>query len=140
MANYVCMYTALLLLYFCLYVNQVNKDIVFVFGAFVYHFNNTISIFVTLFTYLLTYLIGHNNPINGFRPAATYPSRRFCSLRAYVSWLHQSLTGLPRFGLYNECKVVLFVDFHRSPHQIPDSSEHPPPYERHGRARAAAGY
>ena len=27
---------------------------------------------------LLTYLIGHNNPINEFRPAATRPSRCFC--------------------------------------------------------------
>ena len=37
-----------LLLYFCLFVDQVNKCIVFVFGAFVYHFNNTISIIVTV--------------------------------------------------------------------------------------------
>ena len=90
-------------------------------------------------TYLL-YLIGHNNPINGFRPAATLPSRRFCSLRAYASWLHQSMTGHPRFDLSNGCKVVLFADIRRSPHQIPVSPEHPPPYERHGRASAAAGY
>ena len=89
---------------------------------------------------LLTYLIGHNNPINGFRPAATLPSRRFCFLHAYVSWLHQSMTGLPRYDLCNGCKVVLFADFRRSPHQIPVSPEHPPPYERHGRASAAAGY
>ena len=33
-----------------------------------------------LLTYLLTYLIGHNNSINGFRPAAIHPSRRFCFL------------------------------------------------------------
>ena len=65
------------------------------------------------------------NPINGFRPAATHPSRRFCSLLAYASWLHQSMTGLPRFGLSNGCKVVLFADFRRSPHQIPVSPEHP---------------
>ena len=32
-----------LLLYFCLFVNYVNKFIIFVFGAFVYHFKNTIS-------------------------------------------------------------------------------------------------
>ena len=43
----------------------------------------------------VTYLIGHNNPINGFRPAATRPSRRLCFLRAYARWLHQSMTGLP---------------------------------------------
>ena len=67
---------------------------------------------------LLTYLIGHNNSINGFRPAATHTSRRLCFLRAYVSWLHQSMTGLPRFGLSNGCKVVLFADIRRSPHQI----------------------
>ena len=94
----------------------------------------------TLDTNLLTYLIGHNNPINGFRLAATLPSRRFCSLRGYASWLHQSMTGLPRFDLFNGCRVVLFADFRRSPHQIPVSPEHPPPYERHGRASAAAGY
>ena len=44
-----------------------------------------------------TYLIGHNNPINGFRPAATHTSRRFCFLRAYASWLHQSMAMLHRF-------------------------------------------
>ena len=38
-----------LLLYFYLFVNHVNKPIVFVFGAFVYHFKNSISIFVTIF-------------------------------------------------------------------------------------------
>ena len=90
--------------------------------------------------HLLTYLIGHNNPINGFRPAGTYPSRRLCFLRAYASWLHQSMTGLPRFGLSNGCKVVLFADFRRSPHPIPALPEHPPPYERHGRASAAVAY
>ena len=57
---------------------------------------------------LLTYLIGHNNPINGFRPAATHPSRRFCSLRAYASWLHQSMTGLPQIRLkYPSCRSIL---------------------------------
>ena len=63
-------------------------------------------------------LIGHNNPINGFRPAATQPSRRLCFLRAFASWLHQSMTGLPRFGLTNGYKVVLFVGFRRTSHQI----------------------
>ena len=29
---------------------------------------------------LFTYLIAHNNPINGFRPAVTHPSRRPCFL------------------------------------------------------------
>ena len=42
---------------------------------------------VAINTYLL-YLIGHNNLINGFRPAATHPSRRLCFLRAYDSWLY----------------------------------------------------
>ena len=78
----------------------------------------TIFCLLLLKSYLLTYLIGHNNPINGFRPAATHPSRRLCFLRAYASWLHQSMTGLPRFDLSNRCKVVLFADFRRSPHQI----------------------
>ena len=72
-------------------------------------------------THYLLYLIDHNNPINGFRPTTTHPSRRFCSLRAYVSWLHQSMTGLPRFSLSNGCKVILFADLRRSPHQIPVS-------------------
>ena len=37
-----------LLLYFCLFVDHVNKPIIF--GAFVYHFKNTISIFVYPFS------------------------------------------------------------------------------------------
>ena len=41
-----------------------------------------------------TYLIGHNNPINGFQPAAIHPSRRLCFLRAYASFSHQSMTGV----------------------------------------------
>ena len=40
------------------------------------------------------------------------------------------MTGLPWFGPYNEYKVVLFADFRKAPH--------PPPYEQHGRASAAA--
>ena len=76
----------------------------------------------------LTYLIGHNNPINRFRSAATHPSRRLYFLRAFASWLHLSMTGFPRFSFSNGYK---FADFRRSPHQIPVSSEHPPPYERH---------
>ena len=54
--------------------------------------------------YLLTYLIGHNNPINGVRPAATHPSRCLCFLRAYASWLHPLMTGLPRFGLLKDAR------------------------------------
>ena len=38
----------MLLLYFCLFINYVNKSTTFVFGAFVCHFKNTISIFVTI--------------------------------------------------------------------------------------------
>ena len=41
---------------------------------------------------LLTYLNDHNNPINGFTPAAKRPSRRLCFLRAYSNWSHQSDT------------------------------------------------
>ena len=33
-----------LLLYFCLFVNHVNKPIIFVFGAFVYNLKNAISV------------------------------------------------------------------------------------------------
>ena len=36
----------ILLLYFCLFINHGNKSISFVFGAFGFHFMNTISIFV----------------------------------------------------------------------------------------------
>ena len=39
----------LMLLYFCLFVDHVNKPINFVFGAFFYNFKNTISIFVTVY-------------------------------------------------------------------------------------------
>ena len=98
-------------------------------------FNETI-----IWTNLLTYLIGHNNLINGFRPAATHRSRRLYFLRAYANWLHQSMTGLPRFGVSNGYKLVLFADFRRSPHQIPVSPKHHISYERHGRASAAAEY
>ena len=47
-----CLFTSffilLLLVYFCLFVDHVNRPTIFVFDAFVYHFKNTISIFVTL--------------------------------------------------------------------------------------------
>ena len=52
-----CLFTSLspffilmLLLYFCLFVDHINKPIIFAFEAFVYHFKNTISIFVTILT------------------------------------------------------------------------------------------
>ena len=85
-------------------------------------------------------LIGHNNPINGFRLAATHLSRRLGFLCAYDTWSHQSMTGLPRFGPSNGYKVVLFFDFRRCPHQIPVSPEYHSPSERYGRASAAALY
>ena len=62
-----------------------------------------------------TYLIGHNNQINGFRTAATHPSWRLYFLRAYASWLHLSMTGLPRFGFSNGYKVIRLL-------QIPASN------------------
>ena len=74
-------------------------------------------------SYLLTYLIGHNNSFNGFRPAATHPSRRLCFLCAYGCRSHQWMTRLPRYGLSNGYNVV--------------SPKHPPPYEQHGRARSS---
>ena len=47
-----CLFTSLppyfilkLLLYFCLFVDHVNKPIIFVFGAYIYHLRNTISTF-----------------------------------------------------------------------------------------------
>ena len=39
----------MLLLYFCLFVDHVNKPIIYVFEAFVCYFKKTISIFVTVF-------------------------------------------------------------------------------------------
>ena len=53
------------------------------------------------FNVILTYLNGHNNPINRFRPVATHPSRCLRFLRVYASWSHQTMTGLPRFGPSN---------------------------------------
>ena len=53
---------------------------------------------------LFTYLIGHNKPINGFRPAATHPSRRLCFLCAYAT-----MSGLPRFGLSNRYKYIELI-------------------------------
>ena len=44
----------MLLLYFCLFIDHVNKLYIFVFGAFVYHFKNTISIFVKIFYFYLS--------------------------------------------------------------------------------------
>ena len=38
----------MLFLYICLFVDHVNKLIIFIFGAFVYHNKNTISIYVTI--------------------------------------------------------------------------------------------
>ena len=70
--------------------------------------------------YLLTYIIGHNNPIKGFRPQHILPG-------ASASCAPSPFGYTNRFGLSNEYKVVLFADFRRSPHQIPVSPEHPPP-------------
>ena len=36
------------LLYFCILINYVNLPIIFVFGAFIYHFKDTISIVITI--------------------------------------------------------------------------------------------
>ena len=83
-------------------------------------------------TRILTYLL------NGFLPFLTHTSSLLWFLRAYSSWSHQSMTGLPRSGPSNANKVVLFADFRKSPHQIPVSPKHPSPFERHGRASTAA--
>ena len=50
-----------------------------------------------------------NNPISGFRPVVTHSSRRLCFLSAYVSWSHQSMTGIPLFSPSNGYKVFLFA-------------------------------
>ena len=42
---FICFFTPMLLLYFCQVVDHVNKLIIIVLGAFVYNFNNTISVF-----------------------------------------------------------------------------------------------
>ena len=55
MANYVCV--SLLLLYFCLLVDHVNKLIIFCFLAFVYDFKNTISIFVAVSSQIPFFLL-----------------------------------------------------------------------------------
>ena len=78
-----------------------------------------------------TYLIIHNNLINGFWPAATHPSRRIYFLRAYASWSHQLITGLPRFGPSKGYKAVLCANFRKSPHQIFVSPDYLPLFARH---------
>ena len=40
----------MLLPYFCLFVDHVNKPIIFVFGIFVYHFKNITFMFVTIYS------------------------------------------------------------------------------------------
>ena len=42
----------MLLIYFCLFVDHVNKSSIIGFEAFVYYFKNTIPIFVTICTFL----------------------------------------------------------------------------------------
>ena len=42
------LFKLMLLIYFCLFIDQVNKSIVFVIGACVYDFKKSISIFVTI--------------------------------------------------------------------------------------------
>ena len=56
----------MLLLYFCLFVDRVNNN----FWSF-YHFNNMISIFVTIFTYN----IGHYNPSVGIIDLVSHTTR-----------------------------------------------------------------
>ena len=48
LVNSLLFFQPLLLLYFCLFINHVNKPNIFVFWAFVYYFKNTISFFVTI--------------------------------------------------------------------------------------------
>ena len=58
--------------------------------------------------------MGHNNTIKGFRPAAVHPFRLLCFLKAYIRWLHQSMTGLPRFALPRHtslCSLPTSADF-----------------------------
>ena len=62
--------------------------------CFLYSMHRSESVIRMLFGLShIIYLIGHNNPIKGFRPVATHPSRRLCFLRPYSSWLHQLLAG-----------------------------------------------
>ena len=51
-----------MLLYFCFLINHVNKPIIFVFGAFVYYFKNTISIFETMLCAPKQSKFSHYNP------------------------------------------------------------------------------
>ena len=70
----------------------------------------------------VTYLIGHNNPINGFWPATTHSSK------------HLDLV-LPM-----HTRPSFLADFRRLSHQIPVSPEYPLPYKLHAWASAAAEY
>ena len=49
--------------------------------------------------------------INEFQSAVTNPSRRLSLLRAYASWLHQSIRGLLQFGSSKGYKVVLRIEY-----------------------------
>ena len=81
---------------------------------------------------------GHRNLlINRFWPAATNPPKHLCFLSAYGSWLHQSMTGLPRFSPSNGYKMVFFANFSKFPHYMLVLPERPPRYELYGRASAA---
>ena len=49
----ICCFMLILLMYFCLFIDHVNKPVISVFGTSVYRFKNTISIFVTI---LISYI------------------------------------------------------------------------------------
>ena len=65
----------MLLLYFSLFIDHVNKSIIFVFRAFNHHFKNTISIFITVFlplhSYIHSYIIWSLHPFSQYSDLAS---------------------------------------------------------------------
>ena len=82
---------------------------------------------------LFTYLIGHNNSVNGFRPTLTHRSKCLCFLRRLVTPIDDRPSSISPF------QRIQGRPLPRLP-QIPVLPEQPLPYERHGRASVAAGY
>ena len=70
--------------------------------------------------------------INGFCTDLTHLSRNLYFLRAFASWLHQSLIGFPRIGTSNADNIIFYIDFHQYSHQIPFLPDHSVPFKSHG--------
>ena len=81
---------------------------------------------------LLFYLIGHNNPINGFRPAARHPSRCLHQLVTSIDERASSICSFQRIQNRSLRRIPLIVTLNT---HLAGASF---PYERHGRASTAA--